>query len=211
MKYSPEHIEALKVLEAGLREHGYRVEPFELRGQPSREPGRTHGVAFLCPKADPARTDLVHNIQLSLYLGPPRKHEPTIHSFHIDHYGIGQNNLLHPKLQAKLGFPKTTPFLDREGNVVGYTENSVPTAGTGWNTDLFVLPHELVAFAAWLPGWVDWLRSVKPYPAPPFPLDRGEQVWFYTWSRAAMATYRAFTQVVAAVRGGTRPPVESMS
>jgi hypothetical protein len=65
----------------------------------------------------------------------------------------------------------------------------------------------LVAFAAWLPDWMDAIEARQPQPAPPYPLEGRDHLFRYGWSRAAWATYRAFRQVIDAARArqGARP------
>lgn len=202
MHYTPQRTEALLILEDGLKQRGYRVAPFRAWGQLSKEPRFTHGVAWLWPDEPPAPGlkryhPEIHNIQINMYLGPPNKNEPTIYCFHIDHYTIGMDRLKQP-IRRRLGFPYPAPYPD-----MGEWETQ--TKGP-WDTELYTLEHELAGFARWLPEWVDALQHRRrPLPEPPYRLHQEKQVWFYTWSWAAMATYHAWSGVMDQKRHGQLP------
>lgn len=196
--------EALRRIQAGLEERGYRTAPFLVDGALSRGE-RRDGVVWYDPAAPISASRqhrVLHNLQLSLYLGPPSETEVPIYGFHIDHYPVGDGRLLRG-LQRALGIPEHVDLGDppRRMPLTAVTE-----APERFNTELYVLEHEVPVFAEYLPGWVEALhRGAADLPAPPVRMHEEQRVWFYSFSWAAMAAYEAWEGVVEANDEGTAP------
>lgn len=203
----------MRALQEGLLSRGYRAVPFGLDGKFSSSIERSLGIVWLYADK-PIEPTLglpnqgvprVHNVALLMYSGPPQKHDPVIWRFYIDHYGVGCQDLLHKRVQKELGIPNQMVIPPQHGHPSYITNYEASARAGGWDTELTVLPHEVVGFAAWLPSWVDALRLRQDEPPPPYRLSRPGPVRTYVWSWAAWTTYQTWQNVLSAAERDGHP------